>query len=118
MGVDKVASITMELSNAEEREIVLNSIGDGTTNLILCAPERLLTPQFEEHLKKSISNQLLSLGVIDEAHCISEWGQDFRTSYLGIGERLKRLSTGDKSNKKLAVLALTGTASITVRDDI
>ena len=60
----------------------------------------------------------MSLGVIDEAHCISEWGQDFRTSYLGIGERLKRLSTGDKSNKKLAVLALTGTASITVRDDI
>ena len=118
MGVDKVASITMELNNAEEREIVLNSIGDGTTNLILCAPERLLTPQFEEHLKKSISNQFLSLGVIDEAHCISEWGQDFRTSYLGIGERLKRLSTGDKINTKLAILALTGTASITVRDDI
>ncbi len=115
MGIDKVVSITMEsVKTPEERKMVLSTISDGTNFLILCAPERLLTPDFENHLKQSISEQQLSIGVIDEAHCISEWGQDFRPSYLGIGERLNNLS----QNKELPSLSLTGTASISVRDDI
>jgi len=117
IGIDKVASITSEVGR-EERQIVLDSISDGSSFLILCAPERLLTPAFEDHLRASLNNQHLSVGVIDEAHCISEWGQDFRTSYLGLGDRLNRISNKEKSKFKLPILALTGTASITVRDDI
>ena len=54
--------------------------------------------------------------VFDEAHCISEWGHDFRTSYLGIGERIKKLCNIYEFNPP--ILAMTGTASQPVVRDI
>ena len=95
------------------RELKYNSISNGDIYLILCSPERLLSPQFTDKLKNAVSNIGLSLNAIDEAHCISEWGQEFRTSYLGIGKRLNSLS-----QKTPPLLALTGTASLKVRQDI
>ena len=57
--------------------------------MILCSPERLLIPEFNDSMKQAVENFGLSLNTIDEAHCISEWGQEFRTSYLGMEKDLK-----------------------------
>jgi len=95
------------------RNLKYESISQGNTFLILCSPERLLSSQFTEKLKTAVAHIGLSLNAIDEAHCISEWGQEFRTSYLGIGNRLNELT-----ETKTPLLALTGTASLKVRQDI
>ena len=70
-------------------------------------PERLGEPRFRERL----STVNVSLFVVDEAHCISQWGHDFRPAYLGLGEAVAAL-------KKPPVLALTATAPPKVKDDI
>jgi len=95
------------------RNLKYDSISQGNTFLILCSPERLLSLKFTEKLKTAVAHIGLSLNAIDEAHCISEWGQEFRTSYLGIGNRLNELT-----ETKTPLLALTGTASLKVRQDI
>ncbi len=70
-------------------------------------PERLGEPRFRERLA-SVS---VALFVVDEAHCISQWGHDFRPAYLGLGEAVRALG-------KPPVLALTATAPPKVKDDI
>ncbi len=70
-------------------------------------PERLGEPKFREHLKAV----RVSLFVVDEAHCISQWGHDFRPAYLGLGEAVAALG-------RPPVLALTATAPPKVKDDI
>lgn len=80
---------------------------------IFIAPERLQMKNFKESLNSDIP---VSYCVIDEAHCISEWGHDFRPSYLNISRRVK---TYCKYNgKEPAFIALTGTASLYVLTDI
>ena len=95
------------------RDLKYSDISKGDTFIILCSPERLLSPDFTDAMKQAVSNIGISLNTIDEAHCISEWGQEFRTAYLGIGDRLASLS-----NNKVPLLAVTGTASLKVRQDI
>jgi ATP-dependent DNA helicase RecQ len=70
-------------------------------------PERLGEPRFRERLSKV----RVALFVVDEAHCISQWGHDFRPAYLGLGEAVRALG-------KPPVLALTATAPQKVKDDI
>jgi ATP-dependent DNA helicase RecQ len=70
-------------------------------------PERLSEPRFRERL----ATVNVSLFVVDEAHCISQWGHDFRPAYLGLGEAVAALG-------KPPVLALTATAPPKVKDDI
>ncbi len=70
-------------------------------------PERLGDPKFRERL----ATVNVSLFVVDEAHCISQWGHDFRPAYLGLGEAVRALG-------KPPVLALTATAPPKVKDDI
>ncbi len=70
-------------------------------------PERLGEPRFRERL----ATVNVSLFVVDEAHCISQWGHDFRPAYLGLGEAVTALG-------KPPVLALTATAPPKVKDDI
>ena len=76
--------------------------------LLYVAPERLESPDFIEALSKVE----VPLFAIDEAHCISQWGHDFRPSYMNIGYTLRRLP------KKPIVLALTATATTLVQQDI
>jgi ATP-dependent DNA helicase RecQ len=70
-------------------------------------PERLGEPRFRERL----ADVEVALFVVDEAHCISQWGHDFRPAYLGLGEAVRALA-------KPPVLALTATAPPKVKDDI
>lgn len=92
----------------EEMEQRLSGIYQGDYKLIYIAPERLEVPSFLRLLEE----MHVSLIAIDEAHCISQWGHDFRPSYLQIKKLIARIQP------KPTVLALTATATPQVKDDI
>ncbi len=85
----------------------MRSVADGDCKLMYVAPERLATPAFRS-LLRDLTCPLIA---IDEAHCISEWGHDFRPEYMQIGALLAELPTA-------RVLACTATATPIVRDEI
>lgn len=91
----------------DEKRRVADQVRDGTIRLLYCAPERLLTDRMLDFLRAAN----VSLFAIDEAHCISNWGHDFRPEYRGL-RTLKEQFPG------VAVHAFTATASESVRDDI
>ncbi|PKF86579.1 DNA helicase RecQ [Bacillus sp. BA3] len=86
----------------------MNDIKHGRYKLVYLAPERLENPAFQQDL----FNVNISLVAIDEAHCISQWGHDFRPSYLKIKTLLKNMPSAP------TVLALTATATPHVTEDI
>ncbi|MEI6296079.1 MAG: ATP-dependent DNA helicase RecQ [bacterium] len=103
--------ITAELINStltsDEITDVTNRIKDGKVKILYLAPERLSVPGFEDFL----NTLKISLFAIDEAHCISEWGHDFRPDY----RNLKMLR---KKFPLIPIIALTATATPKVREDI
>ena len=84
---------------------------DDKIRIAYLAPERLQTPDFAEILSRLSSAGLINLFAIDEAHCISEWGCDFRPDY-------RKLSLLRKEHPKVPIMALTATATPKVREDI
>lgn len=103
----KAAYINSSLTYPQYRE-VLRRAREGRYKIIYVAPERLLTEEF-----LSLSAELeISMLTVDEAHCVSQWGQDFRPSYLKIAEYVKTLS------RRPVVSAFTATATGEVRGDI
>ncbi len=80
----------------------------GSYDIMYVAPERLADPRFIEFASQAD----IPLVAVDEAHCVSQWGQDFRPAYLGIGEFIAALP------KRPVVAALTATATQRVREDI
>ena len=91
-----------------ERDAVLTDAATGTLSLLYVAPERLDDPAFLD-----IANARgLALLAVDEAHCISQWGNDFRPSYQRIGEFVAALPA------RPPIMALTATATRQVREDI
>ena len=101
------AYINSSLTPAQIR-LVYRNIQSGMYKIIYVAPERLLTDGFLE----VIQARKVSLVTVDEAHCISQWGQDFRPSYLKIVDFLNILTP------RPVVSAFTATATETVRQDI
>ena len=94
--------------SAEEFRDALYFAGRGQYKLLYVAPERLTAPSFLEFAKRVP----ISMVTVDEAHCISQWGQDFRPSYLKILNFLAELP------ERPLVSAFTATATAEVRDDI
>jgi ATP-dependent DNA helicase RecQ len=92
--------------NREEEEAALASIGNGC-EILFCTPERFTTPDFLALLVQT----KVTLVVVDEAHCISHWGHDFRPAYLQMAASIDALG-------KPPVLALTATATDDVIRDI
>ena len=92
----------------EEYQMTMDAAIHGEYNLLYIAPERLDSPSFTNQL------QLMNVPMvaIDEAHCISQWGHDFRPSYRNIRNVISYF------DNKPVVLALTATATPTVREDI
>ena len=97
-------------SSLTERQyaLALRYAGEGRYKLIYVAPERLDTPGF----LRFAANAPISMVAVDEAHCVSQWGQDFRPSYLKIPEFLAKLP------RRPVVGAFTATATPEVRRDI
>lgn len=93
--------------SASEQCAITNSIDQATLQFLYVAPERFNDVRFVERLLRC----KLGLFAVDEAHCISQWGQDFRPSYLRLGKALNILG-------KPQVVALTATATPEVRADI
>jgi ATP-dependent DNA helicase RecQ len=107
VGVPAVA-LTSAAGADEQREI-LDGIRAGIYTLIYVAPERFRSPRFVDALRATAGR--LGLIAIDEAHCISEWGHDFRPDYRRLGEALRLLGPP-------RIAAFTATATPEVRRDI
>ncbi len=102
----RVARIHSGLSRDDARQACRDYL-DGALNFLFIAPERMRVPGFPEMLAR----RKPSLIAIDEAHCISAWGHDFRPDYRTLGEHLPAL-------RPAPILALTATATPTVQRDI
>ena len=92
----------------DEQGMVLAQAAAGQVRLLYVAPERLETERF----RRFAAHMPIALIAVDEAHCVSQWGQDFRSAYLGIGEFIASLP------QRPAVAAFTATATERVRRDI
>ena len=101
------AYLNSTLAPGQQAE-VLRRAAEGAYDLMYVAPERLADPRFAEFARTA----RLALIAVDEAHCVSQWGQDFRPSYLSIGQFIAELPV------RPPVAALTATATDLVRRDI
>lgn len=114
-GISRFAPIHGGMDDAEKQKN-LRAISRDAPRFIYVAPERLQVKKFREELRSSPLAQAVTFVVIDEAHCVSEWGHDFRPSYLNVGRVARDLCSGVSGTPP--ILALTGTASDTVLIDI
>ena len=115
-GIDRAVPITGAIDGAE-RERLLRRVERGEYQFVLHSPERLQSHQFRSALRALVECSLVNLAVIDEAHCVSEWGHDFRPAYLNLGNILRRLGE-DREKSPPPLLALTATASRAVLRDM
>jgi ATP-dependent DNA helicase RecQ len=108
-GVDAAylnSSLTTEASYALEKRLLSGSI-----TMLYAAPERVTNPRFLAQLDSLYERSLLSLFAIDEAHCVSQWGHDFRPEYRALTVLHERFATVPR-------VALTATADELTRDDM
>lgn len=93
--------------DADELQLIYQKLSEGRIKLLYTAPERLTNERFINRLK-SLN---ISMMAVDEAHCVSEWGHNFRPDYLKLAKQAKSLNVG-------RVLALTATATPEVAEQI
>ena len=115
-GIDLVGSVSSQ-DDSESKNAVIRNMGAGRLAFTFISPERLQSQEFRDQLKVVVARFPVSLAVIDEAHCVSEWGHDFRPSYLHMPHNLQR-HCSDSDNRKTTLVGLTGTASFAVLTDI
>ena len=106
--VDGVANVLNSTLSKAEIDLVKDQITNGVTKLLYMAPESLTKQKNIDFLKQ----QKISFIAVDEAHCISEWGHDFRPDYRKINNALQEI------DNSLKIIALTATATPKVQDDI
>lgn len=106
-----IHAVTINSSNVTEWESVHAQIAAGEVDVLLCSPERLNNPAFRDEVLPRLAADA-GLVVVDEAHCISDWGHDFRPDYRRIRTLLADLPTG------IPVLATTATANERVTRDV
>ncbi len=115
-GIDRVESISSQLS-PEDVESALDRVQSGEQLFLLVTPERFRSEKFRDHLLTMSAQTPVNVAVVDEAHCVSEWGHDFRAAYLDLGRTIRRVCRGMASSPP-PILALTGTASRAVLMDV
>ena len=116
-GIDRVALLSSFQTRQGRREAVEEQIAAGEALFTFVSPERLQQSGFRTTLQASVRASPVNLCVVDEAHCVSEWGHDFRTSYLHLGRILRDVCAATDGTAP-PILALTGTASRAVLRDV
>ena len=106
-----VRAETINSSNRQDWEQIIGKVHRDEVDILLISPERLANSEFLEHVLAAISDNIVFL-VVDEAHCISDWGHDFRPDYRRIGRLLGFFPAN------LRLLATTATANRRVMDDL
>jgi ATP-dependent DNA helicase RecQ len=116
-GIDRVALISGYEVMRGRRDELLDQISSGEALFVFVSPERLQQQGFRTALRALAQTSPINLAVVDEAHCVSEWGHDFRTAYLNVGRVLREVCR-DADDTPPPLLALTGTASRAVLRDV
>ena len=106
-----IRAVTINTANADEWGQVHAALADDAVDVLLVSPERLNNPSFRERQLPDLAARC-GLLVVDEAHCISDWGHDFRPDYRRIRDLLDTLPVGTP------VLATTATANSRVVADV
>ena len=106
-----IAALTVNSSNVEQWHEVYEAVQTGQADVLLVSPERLNNPGFRDEVLPRLA-ATAGLVVVDEAHCISDWGHDFRPDYRRLRTLLAELRPG------VPVLATTATANRRVVDDV
>ncbi len=106
-----IRAVTINSTNVEEWDPIQQAVADGEVDVLLVSPERLNNPGFRDQVLPRLA-ATCGLLVVDEAHCISDWGHDFRPDYRRIRTLLTDLPGG------IPVLATTATANARVSADV
>ncbi len=106
----RAAVLNSSLDPAQARQVE-QDLMKGCITLLYAAPERVLTDRFQILLASLFERDQLALFAIDEAHCVSQWGHDFRAEYLGLGRLHEQFPSVPR-------IALTATADQHTREDI
>ena len=106
-----VRAVTINSGNKDEWEFVKAQINGDTVDILLVSPERLANDDFNNNILPDMADRV-SMLVIDEAHCISDWGHDFRPDY----RRIERIARNLPAN--IPLLGTTATANNRVMDDL
>ncbi len=104
-------AITVNSSNVEDWTDAVEALHDGSCDVLLISPERLANEDFMARMLPAVQGGI-GLFVVDEAHCISDWGHDFRPDYRRIGRLIRTLPRG------IPLLATTATANDRVVADV
>ena len=102
---------TINSANLDDWDTITAEVRDGTVDVLLISPERLNNPDFRDNVLPKLA-AAAGLLVVDEAHCVSDWGHDFRPDYRRLRTLLSELNPGT------AVLATTATANARVTTDV
>jgi ATP-dependent DNA helicase RecQ len=106
-----IRAVTINSANVDDWRAVIEQVTAGQVDVLLVSPERLNNPDFRDNVLPSLA-ATAGLVVVDEAHCISDWGHDFRPDYRRIRTLLAGLPAG------APVLATTATANARVATDV
>lgn len=118
IGIDKCEFINSTLSTAERNFNQHNLLAKGQLQFLFVSPERFVIDEFRKALDNATKDgHCFAYAVIDEVHCVSEWGHDFRTPYLNLGDNAQQFCLTYSGNT-IPLFGLTATASFDVLADI
>lgn len=118
VGIDKSEFINSTLSTAERNFNQHNLLAKGQLQFLFVSPERFVIDEFRKALDNAARDgHCFTYAVIDEVHCVSEWGHDFRTPYLNLGDNAQQYCLTYNGNT-IPLFGLTATASFDVLADI
>lgn len=119
MKIDNSIVINSSVKDTSEKMKLIEEMINGEVLFVFVSPERFLIKKFRDKLTEAFNQKktYFSYCVIDEVHCVSEWGHDFRTAYLRLGENARKFCRR-KNGKPVVLVGLTATASYDVLTDV